>query len=100
MYHQNGYALGNVDQCRDIAEIRMQHCTFIGAFTSDLDLLISGLCVPQSCGPDFVQKLYGAFLSTQSVALVPMVKQELLCIRDEEIQYDGAFITAMYVFHR
>ncbi|EAT39214.1 AAEL008948-PA [Aedes aegypti] len=97
MYHLNGYALGNVDQCRDIAEIRMQHCTFVGAFPSDLELLISGLCVPQSCGPDFVQMLYGAFLSTQSVALVPMIKQELLCIRDEEIQYDGAFITAIAV---
>lgn len=98
MYHQNTYALGNVDQCRDITEIRMQHCTFLGAPPGDLELLVSGLCVPQLCNPDFVQLLYAAYLKTQSVTLVPMVEQELLCIRDEEIQYDGAVITAMYVF--
>ncbi|KXJ73197.1 hypothetical protein RP20_CCG016319 [Aedes albopictus] len=97
LYHQNTYALGNVDQCRDITEIRMQHCTFLGAPPGDLELLVSGLCVPQLCNPDFVQLLYAAYLKTQSVTLVPMVEQELLCIRDEEIQYDGAVITAIVV---
>lgn len=75
----------------------MQHCTFIGAFPSDMDPLISGLCVPHMCTPDFVQLLYAGFLNTQGAILVPMVTQELLCIRDEEVLYDGAMITAMYV---
>ncbi|XP_062544983.1 nose resistant to fluoxetine protein 6-like [Armigeres subalbatus] len=95
LYHQNGYALGNVDQCRDIEPVRMQHCTFIGAFPSDMDPLISGLCVPHMCTPDFVQLLYAGFLNTQGAILVPMVTQELLCIRDEEVLYDGALITAI-----
>lgn len=73
----------------------MQHCTFIAAFPSDLALYYSGLCVPHSCFPDYVAQLYGNYLATQGIMLIPLVRQETLCIRDEEIQYSGAMITAM-----
>ncbi|KXJ72976.1 hypothetical protein RP20_CCG016825 [Aedes albopictus] len=97
LYHQNGYAFGNVDQCRAIEQVRMQHCTFIAAFPSDLALYYSGLCVPHSCSPDYVAQLYGNYLVTQGMMLIPLVRQETLCIRDEEIQYSGAMITAIIV---
>ncbi|KXJ74409.1 hypothetical protein RP20_CCG013733 [Aedes albopictus] len=97
LYHENGNALGNVDQCRGIEQIRMQHCTFIGAFPSGMAPLFSGLCVPHSCSPDFVQQLYGDYLNSQGGMVVPMFEQESLCIRDEEVRYDGAMITAIVI---
>ncbi|XP_065094529.1 nose resistant to fluoxetine protein 6-like [Ochlerotatus camptorhynchus] len=97
LYHQNGYAVGNVDQCRGFSweHIRGQHCTFIGAFPSDMEVLVSGLCVPHFCDPDAAQALYGDYLNTQGIMLVPFIEQEMLCIRDEEFKYDGAMITAI-----
>lgn len=97
LYHQNGYAVGNVDQCRGFSweHIRGQHCTFFGAFPSDMEVLVSGLCVPHFCDPDAAQALYGDYLNTQGIMLVPFIEQEMLCIRDEEFKYDGAMITAM-----
>ncbi|XP_062544956.1 LOW QUALITY PROTEIN: nose resistant to fluoxetine protein 6-like [Armigeres subalbatus] len=97
MYHENGFALGNVDQCRAIEHTRMQHCTFIGAFPSNLAPMLSGLCIPHSCNPDFAQQLQGDYLSTQGVFLVQMFQQDLLCIRDEVVYFDGAMITATVV---
>ncbi|KXJ73198.1 hypothetical protein RP20_CCG016320 [Aedes albopictus] len=97
LYHENGNALGNVDQCRGIEQIRMQHCTFIGLFPSEIGLLFSGLCVPHSCSPDFVQQLYGDYLNSQGGMVVPLFEQESLCIRDEEVRYDGAMITAIVI---
>lgn len=94
-YHRNKYALGNVDQCRAIGEIRMQYCAFDGAFPSELQPLVIGLCIPQVCNPDFVQRLYGRYLTTKGFQLKPTIEQQLHCIRDEEILYDGAMITAM-----
>lgn len=73
----------------------MQHCTFVEAFPSELEPLVFGLCVPQHCRPDFVKQLYWDFLVTKSVRLMSTVEQEVLCIRDEEIRYDAAMVTAM-----
>ncbi|XP_058811134.1 nose resistant to fluoxetine protein 6-like [Topomyia yanbarensis] len=100
MYHGNGNAFGNYDQCRQYnwQEVRGQHCTFLAAVSSNLPPLVSSLCVPHFCAPEFARQLYGEYLETRGVAVITAISQESLCIKDRDVVFDGGVVTAIVIF--
>ncbi|XP_058814383.1 nose resistant to fluoxetine protein 6-like [Topomyia yanbarensis] len=100
MYHGNGHAFGNYDQCRMYSwqEVRGQHCTFLASASNNLPTLWSSLCVPHFCAPEFARQLYGEYLGTRGVTVISTMNQDLLCIKDREVVYDGGVVTAIVIF--
>ncbi|XP_058467393.1 nose resistant to fluoxetine protein 6-like [Malaya genurostris] len=100
MHHGNGNAFGNFDQCRLYSwqGVRGQHCTFLAALSSSLPPFVSSLCVPHFCTPVFARQLYGEYLITRGAVVITDINQDLFCIQDRDILYDGGVVTAIVIF--
>ncbi|XP_053699369.1 nose resistant to fluoxetine protein 6-like [Sabethes cyaneus] len=100
LYHGNGNAFGNYDQCRQYRwqDVRGQHCTFLSMISPDWPVLTSSLCVPHVCAPEFARQLYGEYLATRGAMVITELNQNNLCIQDRDVEFNGAVITAMVIF--
>ncbi|XP_039434445.1 nose resistant to fluoxetine protein 6-like [Culex pipiens pallens] len=98
LYYENGYALGNYEQCRRYRwqEVRGQHCTLAVVLPGELPVFFSGMCVPQHCSQQFLTQVYGAYMLGKGAFVLPMDVN--LCNQDRDVEFNGAVITAMVIF--
>lgn len=98
LYYQNGFALGNYEQCRRYSweEIRGQHCMFSVVLPNNLPVLASGLCAPHICTQTFLTQIYGEYMLGKGAFVVPMDTN--FCNQDRNVEFNGAVITAMVIF--
>ncbi|KAL1399318.1 hypothetical protein pipiens_008305 [Culex pipiens pipiens] len=95
LYFGNGFAFGNFEQCRRFRweDVQGQHCTFVAKLPGQgLPVFLSGLCLPQYCRAEFVLQLYGDYLESKGVAILPVLD---MCYQDRTVEFDGVIITAM-----
>ncbi|KAL9695314.1 hypothetical protein quinque_014599 [Culex quinquefasciatus] len=98
LYYENGYALGNYEQCRRYRwqEVRGQHCTLAVVLPGELPVFFSGMCVPQYCSQQFLTQVYGAYMLGKGAFVLPMDVN--LCNQDRDVEFNGAVITAITLY--